>query len=63
MTVHSSKIDIAFGKLEELLDWCYANCRDQWTFSILEDAGQEPGRYRFFFDSETDRINFILWKA
>lgn len=63
IATYTSKIDISFGKLEEIIEWCEVNCRGPWTYSVIEDAGREPGRYRFFFDYEEDKINFILWKT
>ena len=61
--VHTSKIDINFGKLQEIVDWCEKNCRGPWTYTSVIDAGKEPGQYQFLFETEEDHTNFILWKT
>jgi hypothetical protein len=58
----STNIKIGFGELKPMLDWCDSNCKDCVEYAVIESAGQDAGSYQFFFDSERDYINFILWK-
>lgn len=59
-----NKVDITrnFGELEMLLIWCENNCIGKWTFVSLEPAGVTKGAYEFYFENDTDKINFILWQ-
>ena len=57
-----TEISISYGNLTPMLNWCESNCADHWSFNILEDAGNEEGKYKFFFQSQTDYINFLVWK-
>jgi hypothetical protein len=32
-----------------------------WGYSIVKPAGEEQGEYEFYFDTQPDYINFILY--
>jgi hypothetical protein len=53
---------VPFGKLSSIINWCCKNCTDDWRYSILEEAGDMPGRYHFKFTNERDYINFLLFQ-
>lgn len=58
----SVEIDIKFGELNSVMQWCQRNCESEWGYLVLDSAGEEAGTYKFEFSTETDLINFILWK-
>jgi hypothetical protein len=58
---YNTNIKIGFGELKPIIDWCDRNCK-KWGYAITESAGRDAGIYQFFFETETDYINFILWK-
>lgn len=52
---------IPWGKLQQVIDWCHANCSQTWKCTIINDAGEQSGNYRFEFESEKDFVKFMLW--
>lgn len=56
------EIDIEFGKLKPLLNWCEKNCTGEWKYNIIDPAGDMVGQYTFFFEDKNDKLNFILWQ-
>jgi len=58
---YNTNIKIGFGELKPMIEWCDKNCKE-WGYSIIEAAGRDAGTYQFYFDKETDYVNFILWK-
>jgi hypothetical protein len=59
--LYEIKIELPFGSLGPLMEWCKQNCSDTWFFSDNSDfAGQ--GNYKFYFESEKDYVNFMLFK-
>lgn len=63
LNLYSTEIDIEYGELNNIIQWCDDNCTSQWTFSVELDAGQNAGVYDFSFASEKDYISFLLWKG
>jgi hypothetical protein len=61
-TKHKVDINLKFGELRPLLEWCKNNCRGEWKFELENTAGLEEGYYHFYFEDDNDKINFILWK-
>ena len=61
-TVHTTIIEINYGGLSGVLDWCQQNMKYNWSYDILLLAGNDAGHYSFSFEDETDYINFILWE-
>lgn len=52
---HFVEIELPYGELGPHMDWCKRNCNQEWLVSL-------DGNYRFFFESEKDYINFLIWK-
>lgn len=59
---YKTDIDIQFGKLSEMVGWCQTNCNGDWSYRVLEYAGQQDGKYQFNFEYQQDFVNFVLWK-
>lgn len=55
-------IDLQFGELNPIMQWCQRNCQADWCYQVIADAGENAGSYKFSFENNTDLINFILWK-
>ena len=55
-------LEIKFGELETIMEWCRTRIQDDWDLVILKEAGQNPGIYRFGFKDEKDFVTFIMWK-
>lgn len=55
-------IHIPYGSLKSIINWCSVNCKGDWGYTIISDAGSEPGYYSFQFESERDYITFMIWK-
>lgn len=59
-------IEVEFGKLTVLMDWCKSNCNNEWY--ITDDLGTNSyltrvdgiNIYRFQFKDECDVIAFSL---
>lgn len=58
---HKTELKINFGELRPIIEWCKDNCCDHWGYSVLYPAGKTEGDYEFYFDGDTDYINFILY--
>lgn len=61
-TQYKTEITIRYGQLKPVIDWCEKNCVNDWGFNCLYNAGDQGGVYDFYFETESDYINFILWK-
>ena len=62
-TQFKTKITIGYGQLKPIIEWCTRNCIDDWGYDCLEFAGgRDGGLYDFYFETESDYLNFILWK-
>ena len=57
---HQTKIELPYGHLGPVVEWCRRNCTEEWVFADIP-FGPE-GNYKFYFESETDYINFLIWK-
>jgi hypothetical protein len=61
--VHSTTLNIPFGQLHNVIDWCQNHLEEDWQFNVIEDADLHgPGQYAFAFKSDKDLMKFILWK-
>ena len=60
---HRVELNLRFGELGPFLSWCNSNCTGHWGYEVLDEAGREPGNYKFYFSTESDYINFVLWKT
>ena len=56
-------VNLDFGELKPILSWCENNCTGEWTYFIKEPAGQNKGEYEFYFENDSDKVKFILWKT
>jgi hypothetical protein len=62
-TQYKTEISIGYGELKPVIEWCQRNCANDWGYNCLEFAGgSDGGLYDFYFETESDYINFILWK-
>jgi hypothetical protein len=58
---HAMEIVKPFGVLEQVLDWCKNELRDEFRWQLVEMSSDiKPGRYIFFFDDERDYLAFVL---
>ena len=58
---HAAEITKSFGVLEEVLNWCKENLRDEWRWQLVEMSSDiKPGRYIFYFDNDLDYFAFLL---
>jgi hypothetical protein len=53
---------IGYGQLKPVIEWCQRNCANDWGYDCQMPAGRDAGYYEFYFETETDYLNFILWK-
>ena len=61
-TEYETEVQIQYGQLKQMIDWCTTNCSDKWGYTILNEAGEEPGYYSFKFESSKDYVTFLIWK-
>lgn len=59
---YRTELAIPYGELQGVIEWCQNNCVYNWYYKVLNEAGSSPGFYQFLFHSETDYVNFLLWK-
>lgn len=62
-TPYQTDVEIQYGKLEEMVTWCSNNCTGQWGYSVVNQAGLNPGLYNFKFESEKDYVTFLVWRT
>lgn len=61
-TKNKVKVNLDFGKLKPLLQWCEKNCVGTWQY--MEDPnGDMYNSWIFFFDDERDYVAFIIWQT
>jgi hypothetical protein len=61
-TQYKTEIIIGYGKLKPIIEWCEIHCKCDWGYNCQIPAGRDGGLYDFYFENESDYINFILWK-
>jgi hypothetical protein len=61
-TKFETTINIPYGKLKDIVDWCSNNCEGEWGYTVVDSAGYIPGNYKFKFKEEKDFFTFLLWK-
>ena len=61
-TAYETQLPIRYGELTEILAWCAKNCTSRWGYTILDEAGEQPGIYNFKFESKDDYVTFLVWK-
>ena len=58
---YSREINKPFGKLDQIVDWCKQETRDEWRWQLVEVRSDlRPGRYIFYFDDERDLLAFVM---
>lgn len=57
------EIQLGFGELKSILSWCEDNCTGEWVYLQLAPAGQGKGEYEFYFEDDSDKVKFIIWKT
>jgi hypothetical protein len=58
---YATEIVKPFGVIEQVLDWCKKELRDEFRWQLVEMSRDiKPGRYIFFFDDERDYLAFVL---
>lgn len=60
----STKVDIPYGNLGPLIDWCKRNCNSEWHFTESMDVVEQfnQSAWKFYFKEEKDYINFVVWQ-
>lgn len=51
---------LPFGELEQVLTWCRTQCKSDWRWAPIETAAADKGQYKFYFDSDSDAVAFLL---
>jgi len=47
--------------LAPVLDWCKEECEPGWRWQLVDTPSDiRDGRYIFYFNNETDYLNFLL---
>lgn len=67
-TTNQVPIDVEFGKLKDVMDWCRSNCSGDWHINEVNPgiyAYERPynltyNHYVFEFKNESDLITFNL---
>lgn len=62
----SSRLEIEYGELGKVMQWCRENCQDRWFISDMAvdyDSDAGTTQYDFRFYQENDAIMFELrWR-
>jgi len=63
-TAHKANIDVQYGQLQPVLDWCERNCEADWRYLDINNPEYDnaTGRWEFLFESEKDYVAFLMWK-
>lgn len=60
-TAFKVKINLPYGELQPLVEWCERNCKFDWRYT--EDPnGEMYNSWVFLFESERDYIAFTFCK-
>jgi len=62
MMLYETAIELPYGHLKPIIEWCQSHCERNWKFEVINDAGSESGSYQFRFESEKDFMTFLVWK-
>ena len=58
---HALEVIKPWGGLEPMIDWCKANCVQDWRWQMIEMSTDiRPGHYIFYFDGHLDCCAFTL---
>ena len=62
-TRYKVKIDLPYGKLKDIIEWCERNCTSDWRFMEDPDNYIHTVGWIFFFETERDYVAFKIWKT
>ena len=60
--LYHANINLPYGQLGRVVNWCQDNCKSDWQFDVVEAADVQGGTYQFTFRSDMDAVKFILWQ-
>lgn len=55
-----TKINIPYGELQPIIDWCDRNCKNEYRYMEDPDGDMYSG-WVFFFENERDYVAFLMW--
>lgn len=65
-TAHKANIEVEYGQLQPVLDWCERNCEGDYRYvdiyTGVESDANRQARWEFLFESEKDYVAFLMWK-
>lgn len=62
-TAYKTYIQLPYGELGEVVEWCRKNCIDEWKFHEHHNTMDSwSPEYTFYFENERDLVAFTLWK-
>lgn len=67
-TAYKATVDLPYGELKNVMEWCQKNCIADWKFDPGGEAHNyskthnRSNQYNFYFESERDYVAFIVWK-
>ncbi len=67
---HKTRINILYGDLKNMLEWCKQNCTGDWKYDQVGDSIDDytynaisgTMMYDFYFETDRDYFAFIMWK-
>jgi len=60
---YNVSIDLPFGKLRPVVEWCTNNCINNWAFDVGDEIGEKHmSSYNFKFESEKDYVTFLVYQ-
>lgn len=64
LNAHKANIDVEYGQLQPVLDWCERNCEGDYRYLDINNPEHDSatGRWEFLFESEKDYVAFLMWK-
>lgn len=58
---HAIEVTFPFGRLDSALAWCREQTQEDWRWQLVEVSSDlKPGRYIFYFDSDIDKLGFLM---
>lgn len=62
-TAFRTDIQLPYGHLGEVVEWCRNNCVSEWKFHEHHNTVDtfDP-EYTFYFENERDYVAFLIWK-
>lgn len=60
-TPNKIRIELDFGQLRPVLEWCERNCTGDWRYTEDPNGGMYSS-WIFLFDTDRDYVAFLMWK-